>query len=103
MRFASLKLAALGITLDREVLNDDLRDLAGPLLRSYESRNHFQPSNLCPVDARIQRYLDACLSGVCTVVPRLPDRTLVLDRAGLGRLLSLPVQGNSFTSPNLRS
>jgi len=103
LRFASLKLAALGITLDREVIDDDLVELAGPLLRSYENRSHFQQSSHCPVDARIQAYLDACLKPVCPTVPRLPDQTLVLDRAGLARLLSLPVRGNSFQSPNLRS
>ena len=44
-------------------------------------------SHLCPVDQRIQNYLYEFLD---SDTPRLPATTLVLDRPGLARALSLP-------------
>jgi len=58
---------------------------------------------LPPVDQRIQAFLDAYLSGLEVSVPRLPSRTLVLDRAGLARELSLPRDSDTFQSPYLSS
>jgi len=46
-------------------------------------------SHLCPVDQRIQNYIEKCLKGAANI-PRLPATTLVLDRPGLARALSLP-------------
>ena len=46
-------------------------------------------SHLCPVDQRIQNFLYDCLDGAMEA-PRLPATTLVLDRPGLARALSLP-------------
>lgn len=45
-RYASLKIAVLGVTLRREVFNADLLKLTGPLLPSRESRGHFQQNKL---------------------------------------------------------
>jgi phosphoenolpyruvate carboxykinase (diphosphate) len=55
---------------------------------------------LPPVDARIQTFLDAYLGGSA---PRLPSRTLILDRPGLARTLSLPPDAATFFSPYLSS
>ncbi|MDI1320283.1 MAG: hypothetical protein PSW75_08855, partial [bacterium] len=45
--------------------------------------------HLCPVDQRIQNYIYDILDGADNA-PRLPPITLVLDRPGLARALSLP-------------
>jgi hypothetical protein len=45
--------------------------------------------HLCPVDQRIQNFIYDCLDGDGQA-PRLPATTLVLDRPGLARALSLP-------------
>jgi hypothetical protein len=59
---------------------------------------------LCPADARIQGYLDAMLRDSCPQgVPQLPLDTLILDRAGLGRDLSVPSRTHAFSSPYLKS
>src|SRR5450755_2515881 len=100
LRLVGLKLAAFDVTLGPDVLEDDFVDLARPLLRSYENRTASLPNHLAPVDARIQAFLDSYLSGAGDV-PRLPDRTLVLDRPGMARLLSLPAGGKTFSSPYL--
>src|SRR5262249_28854359 len=59
---------------------------------------------LCPVDNRIQFFLDDYLKDVLPEgAPRLPSSTLILDRPGLARTMSLPANSDSFSSPYLKS
>ncbi len=103
LRYLSLKLAVMGQPLDRIAGDDDFVDVARPLLRNYENKVRLLKDYLCPADTRIQHFLDSYLRELGEPVPRLPGRTFVLDRAGLGRILSIPFKGASFTSPYLRS
>jgi phosphoenolpyruvate carboxykinase (diphosphate) len=103
VRYLSLKLAAMGQPLDSSVIHDEFVDVAWPLLRNYENKERLLKGYLCPADTRIQAFLDEYLLGVDDGAARLPERTLVLDRPGLARILSLPVNGASFQSPYLRS
>lgn len=57
---------------------------------------------LCPADNRIQTFLYDYLGDI-VVPPRLPAKTLVLDRPGLARMLSLPPGENHVSSPLLKS
>lgn len=60
--------------------------------------------HLCPVDQRIQNFLyDHLETAVGGEVPRLPATTLVLDRPGLARVLSLPPDADRYTSDILSS
>lgn len=101
LRYLSLKLAVMGQHLDQG--DDDFVEIARPLLRNYENKERLLKNYLCPADTRIQRFLDQHLEELGDPVPRLPGNTLVLDRPGLGRILSLPYKAASFTSPYLRS
>jgi hypothetical protein len=56
----------------------------------------------CPVEARIQAYLDRTFASVGPV-PRLPTGTFSLNEPGLARELSLPREGDDYTSPLLKS
>ncbi|WP_446921463.1 hypothetical protein, partial [Klebsiella pneumoniae] len=56
------------------------------------------PELLCPADRRIQAFIDRYLGEDSSVHPRLPDTTLTLDEPGLARALSLPVDGDDFSS-----
>lgn len=103
LRYLSLKLAVMGQPMDRGAGDDDFVEIARPLLRNYENKVRLLKDYLCPADTRIQRFLDGYLAELGDPVPRLPGRTLVLDRAGLGRILSIPHKGASFQSPYLRS
>ncbi len=103
LRYLTLKLAVMGQPIDRVEGDDDFVDIARPLLRNYENKVRLLKDYLCPADSRIQSFLDSYLRELGDPVPRLPGSTLVLDRAGLGRILSLPYKGASFTSPCLRS
>jgi len=56
---------------------------------------------LCPVDQRIQTFLYDYLQDV--PVAKLPARTFVLDRPGLARVLSLPLDRDEFHSDIISS
>ncbi|HUK66692.1 MAG TPA: hypothetical protein VLV17_07665 [Anaeromyxobacteraceae bacterium] len=104
VRYVNLKLAALGEAVSRATVEPGFMELAGPLLRNHFQKDELLGWPLCPVDVRIQSFLEGYLKSACpTAVPRLPERTFVLDRPGLGRTLSLPAKGNRFASPYLDS
>lgn len=98
--YANLKLAALGQPVSRANIDPSLLEIAGPLLRNHYQKDQLLGGILCPADKRIQGFLDAYLSDVRPQgAPRLPGTTFVLDRPGLGRILSLPATCDSFRSP----
>ena len=82
---------------------DDVdHDLVGPLLDRQRELDRQLTGHLPPVDRRIQDFLDGYLQGV-PEAPRLPSPTFVLDRPGLARTLSLPVDSDSYTSELITS
>ena len=93
IQYINLKLAALGQPASQT-------GIAAPLLRNYYQKNQLLGDRLCPVDARIQTFLDSYLD---RCAPRLPSQTLVLDMPGLARVMSLPAGEDSLTSPYVRS
>jgi phosphoenolpyruvate carboxykinase (diphosphate) len=93
VRYIDLKLAALGQASGQS-------EIAGPLLRNYYQKSQLLGDRLCPVDSRIQAFLDSYLDGCA---PRLPSQTLVLDLPGMARVMSLPAGEDSNSSPYLRS
>jgi hypothetical protein len=108
-RYINLKLAALGQPTSQRTADPAFIEIAGPLLRNYHQKNQLLRDRLCPADARIQAFLDDYLGGVLPAnalkesPPRLPSQTLVLDRPGLARVMSLPPCADSLTSPYVRS
>jgi len=103
-RYLDLKLAALGQPTARTSTDSALLETIGPLLRNYRQKDQLLGQYLCPADLRIQSFLDAYLQDVCPGgAPRLPSTSFVLDGAGLARVMSLPPDGNTFSSPYVRS
>jgi hypothetical protein len=103
-RYINLRLAALGYPTSSATTDPDFLEFAAPLLRNVHQKNLLLRGRLCPVDARIQAFLDRYLSDVCAHgAPRLPGRTLVLDRPGLARELSFPPRADAFLSAELSS
>jgi hypothetical protein len=103
-RYINLKLAALGQPICQHTADLRFLETAGPLLRQLHQKEQLLGSRLCPVDARIQAFLDAYLADVCPRgAARLPAITFDLDRAGMGRTVSLPAKGASFSSPYVES
>jgi len=103
MRYIDLKLAALGHAPSRHT-DADFLAIARPLLRNYHQKDLMLGNLLCPADRRIQAFLDDYLKDVAPGgAARIPGNTFLLDRPGLARVMSLPLSGDTFTSPYLRS
>ena len=96
-----LRLARLGYT-NLPTQDVAMGDLFAALMVHQRESEQPVDAPLCPADQRIQSFLDSYLAGT-GVAPRLPGRTLVLDRHGMARELSLPADGNEFQSDLLRS
>jgi hypothetical protein len=103
-RYINLKLAALGLPTSQGTADPYFLELAGPLLRNYHEKDRLLEGRLCPVDARVQAFLDAYLGEIYPCgAPRLPSNVLTLDRPGLARALSLPATSDTFISPYVSS
>src|SRR5688572_19910771 len=85
--YLNLKLAALGLPTVYHDENSDMEQLSAALLAHHREAQRLLADYLCPVDQRIQDFLDSYLQG-SGIAARLPSRTFVLDRYGLGRELS---------------
>ena len=98
---AQIKLALLGFTPPSEAGPSEWLELARPLVARQRQTARLLPNYLSPVDQRIQSFLFDYFQEIDS--PRLPTWTLVLDRKGLARLLSLPFDGDEFSSSLLNS
>ncbi len=97
-----IRLAQLGLPLPEGFEDTESARLARPILARQRELSRRLSDRLCAADGRIQAFLDDYLAetGERTQLPR---RTLVLDEPGLARDLSLPFDGDSFTSPLMSS
>jgi len=69
------------------------------LLRSYREKNRLLSNYQCPVDRRIQSFLNNYLEELkLDPVPMLPTQSFILDRHGVARELSLPMNDDEFHS-----
>jgi hypothetical protein len=98
----NLRLAQLGLPLPAGYEDTDEARLAMPILARQRELSRRLADRLCAADKRIQAFLDDYLADTGEQ-PQLPRRTLVLDEPGLARELSLPLDGDRFTSPLLSS
>jgi phosphoenolpyruvate carboxykinase (diphosphate) len=97
----NVKLSLLGFTPVPTVGSHGLNDIIAPLVVQYREKERLLASHLCPADHRIQTFLYDYLQDV--PVPRLPQRTFVLDQPGMARVLSLPVDRDEHVSAILSS
>ncbi len=100
VRYINLKLAALGQPVSEATVDREFLEIAGPLLRNHYQKDRLLGGRLCPVDNRIQQFLIRYLG---KGAPPLPEHTLVLDRPGLARVISLPAREDHLSSPYLQS
>ena len=100
IRYINLKLLALGQPTSHSTSDPYFLEIAGPLLRNYYQKGQLLGDRLCPVDTRIQTFLDHYLDGQAS---RLPSQTFVLDRPHMARVLSLPPGVDRLASPYLQS
>jgi phosphoenolpyruvate carboxykinase (diphosphate) len=98
----NLRLAQLGLPLPAGFEQTDAARLVAPILARQRELSRRLSDRLCAADGRIQAFLDDYLADTGEA-PALPRRTFVLDEPGIARALSLPFDGDDFTSPLLSS
>ncbi|MEN8174137.1 MAG: hypothetical protein ABFS23_00125 [Pseudomonadota bacterium] len=97
--YINLKLASSGQPTCTANSDVEFMDIAHDLLKSYREKNRLLSYYHCPSDRRIQDFLARYLDELdLDEIPRLPTQSLILDRHGVARELSLPVDSDYFAS-----
>lgn len=103
IRYINLKLASMGLPYSNTTDVMDI-DIAHDLIENFKEKNRLLSTYLCPVDKRIQDFINTYLSDLkLDEVPELPKDTLILDRYGLARELSVPPDKNEFITDIISS
>ena len=99
VEYLNIKLRSLGHPIFGEESDYPFLQMGGSLLQSVAEKNRLLSKHLCPADQRIQDYL-ARLLGDVTPQERIwvPTSSLILERHGMARTLSLPPDADSFRS-----
>ena len=98
----NLRLELLGLPVPSGTQGADATHLVEPIIARQRELDRRLAHRLPAADSRIQAFLDSYLEGT-GAAPKLPRETFVLDQRGLSRTLSLPLNGDSFTSEHLTS
>ena len=96
LRYINLKLASMGLPYNSSTDVMDI-EIAHDLIENFKEKNRLLSSYLCPVDKRIQDFINRYLADLTMEnPPELPKNSLILDRYGLARELSIPPDKNEF-------
>ncbi|HEX5100057.1 MAG TPA: hypothetical protein VFV94_11180 [Polyangiaceae bacterium] len=99
-----LKLAAMGFQVPVEVGDAEVLDLGRDLFARYREQSRLLSEHLSPSDRRIQDFLDDLFTELVGEAPiRLPSETFLLDRYGLARELSLPLDADHWHNEQVSS
>jgi hypothetical protein len=98
--YINLKLASCGEPTCLDPSSAAFMAISQDLLDSYQEKSRrLANSELYPVDKRIQNFLDRYLADLeLDAPPKLPTITFELDRHGVARELSLPIDQDEFIS-----
>jgi len=99
--FVNLKLAARGHQIVGNESDYPFLDLGRSLIASFQEKTRLLSDHLCPVDQAIHDYLAELLNDDSPAL--VPAGALVLERHGIGRMLSLPPDQDHFQSSILSS
>jgi phosphoenolpyruvate carboxykinase (diphosphate) len=99
--YINVKLSLLGFQPVATKAGAEFGDVVSTLVAQYREKERLLANHLCPADQRIQTFLYDYLQDV--PVAKLPLRTLALDRPGMARALSLPVDRDHFNSEIISS
>lgn len=113
IRYINLKLATMGQPvfddqqasgIEKPLADPDFLDLTSNLVNIYRSRTRLIADVYSPVDRRIQAFINNYLEDLrLPEVPGLPNNTLVSDKPGVARMLSLPPHKNHYSNELLDS
>lgn len=103
-KYINMKLSFLhGYHVDLTEKQDHTLSLSNDLIENYREKRRLLSSHLCPVDTRILTFLKEYLKDTDGPTPNLPRNTLILDRHGLARELSLPKGKDQYLSNWVKS
>ena len=89
---------------DSQLADPEFLELTSNLVTIYRSRTRLISNVYAPVDRRIQGFINSYLEDLkLTHIPHLPNNTLVSDKPGVSRVLSLPPHQNHYTNDLLDS
>ena len=97
----NVKLALIGSPPVPIAGDKEFTEIAAAMAAQSREKDRLLGHHLCPADQRIQNFLHDYLQEI--PAPKLPVRTFTLDRAGLARVLSLPVDRDDFSSDIINS
>jgi hypothetical protein len=101
--YINIKLASMGLPIYSHE-GTAFVELASDMLENFRQKDLLLAGYLPPADQRIQDFLDSYFADLgLQSKPRLPSNTLVLDRYGMARELSLPPDKHKYASPSLTS
>ena len=99
IEYVNLKLTSIGQPTFEEVEDSGFSSLSKSLLASYQEKSRLLADYLPACDQRVQSFLADYFSDLDpSEIPDLPNDTLILDRHGVARTLSLPAKGDHFSS-----
>ena len=97
----NVKLALIGCSPVPIKGDAEFVEIAAAMAAQSREKDRLLGNYLCPADQRIQNFLHDYLQDI--PAPKLPARTFTLDRPGLARVLSLPVDRDDFSSDIINS
>jgi hypothetical protein len=99
--YINVKLALLGCQPVPGQTGSEFNNIISTLIAQYREKERLLASHLAPVDQRIQSFLYDYFPDA--LVPKIPARTLKLDRPRMARVLSLPIDQDDYVSDILSS
>ena len=97
----NVKLALIGCSPVPLQGDQEFIEITDAMAAQSREKDRLLGQHLCPADQRIQNFVHDYLQEI--PAPKLPARTFTLDRAGLARVLSLPVDRDDFASDTINS
>lgn len=97
----NVKLALIGCPPVAIVGDSEFSEIVSAMAAQSREKDRLLGNYLCPADQRIQTFLFDYLQNV--PVTKLPAHTFTLDRPGLARVLSLPIDRDHFSSEIINS
>ncbi|MFP4070207.1 MAG: hypothetical protein ACLFVC_08525 [Opitutales bacterium] len=99
LEYVNLKLRAIGQPTFGDLSKSHFYGLSESLLASYQEKSRLLSDYLPPSDQRIQDFINRYFADLpAEEIPSLPNNTLILDRHGVARTLSVPARGDHFSA-----
>ncbi len=102
VEYVNLKLAARGLPVAGDPADFPFLEIGKSFFANFQEKSRLLSDYLCPADQAIHDFLTAYLADVPGVFApgelTVPASPLILERHGLGRVLSLPAKGDVFES-----